>query len=479
VTAGDVPGGDALLVLAGEATPIGVLATAQLDDDLLRRCWEALGHLAELQIAHQQIGPETVALVGGDVGFVELGGATVAPTAHQLEVDRAQLLATTSATFGIERAVAGAVDALGAEAVARLLPFLQDAALSSRLRRALKAASVDVDDLRERTAAGVDAEAPELANLRRISWRSAIQIGLLGLASYTLMSAATGVDWDEVKRSVSSASWGWIVGALLVAQTPRVAQAISTLGSVPARLAFGPVYAMQLATGYMNIAMPANIARLAVNIRFFQRQGLSPTVAVASGAIDSFVSTVIQAVVLVLLLVFSSASVELDVPLPSGDPRLLLWILLGVVVGSVTILVTVPRLRSALRERFSQWWPDVKRTLASLRGRGKLAQLVLGSLGAEVLFAVALGLFARGFGYDLTLAELLLINITVSLLGSLVPVPGNIGVAEFGLTVGLTGAGMSPEAALGAVFLYRIATFYLPPVWGFVALRWLQRNRFL
>jgi len=479
VTAGEVLGGDALLVLAGDATPLSRLADAQLDEDLLRRCWEALGHLAELQVAHQQIDPETVALVGGEIGFLELGGAAVAPVPHQLEVDRAQLLAATAAAVGIERAVRAAVAALGPAAVGGLLPYLQDAALSARLRRALKGAGVDVDDLREHAATVVDVEAPELVSLRRVSWRSAIQIGLLGLASYTILSAASGVDWQEVRESVSEASWVWIAVALVVAQTPRVAQAVSTLGSVPARLAFGPVYGMQLATGYMNVAMPANLARLAVNIRFFQRQGLSPTVAVASGAIDSFASTVIQAVLLGLLLVFSGASLELELPLPSGDPRLLLWILAGIVVGSIAVLVTIPRLRNAIRERFSQWWPDVKSTLASLRGGGKLAQLVLGSLGAEILFALALGLFARGFGYDLSLAELLLINISVSLLGTLVPVPGNIGVAEFGLTVGLTGAGMSPEAALGAVFLYRIATFYLPPIWGFVALRWLQRNRYL
>ena len=35
------------------------------------------------------------------------------------------------------------------------------------------------------------------------------------------------------------------------------------------------------------------------------------------------------------------------------------------------------------------------------------------------------------------------------------------------------------RAALAAVLLYRISTFYLPPVWGFFAMRWLQRNRFL
>ncbi len=479
VTAAETVGGNAMLVLAGEATPLSALPPDRLDEDLLRRCWATLAQLEALQIAHQQLDPATIVLIDDQVGFVELGGATVAPVHHQLEVDRAQLLATAASLVGIERAVSSAVDALGADAVEELLPFVQDAALGSHLRRELRAADVDVDDLREAAAAAVGLDAPELVRLRRLSWRSAIQLGLLALASYTIVSAASGVDWDEVKTSVADASWAWIVAAFVVAQTPRIAQAVSTLGSVPAQLAFGPVYGMQLATGYMNVAMPANIARLAVNIRFFQRQGLSPTTAVASGAIDSFASTVIQAVLLALLLVFSSASVELDVPLPSGDPRLLLWILAGIVIAAVAVLVTIPRLRNALRERFSQWWPDVKATLASLRAGGKLAQLVLGSLAAELLFAIALGCFARAFGYDLTLAELLLINISVSLLGTLVPIPGNIGVAEFGLTVGLTGAGMSPEAALGAVFLYRIATFYLPPIWGFFALRWLQRNRYL
>ncbi len=479
VTAGETAGGDALLVLGGDATPLAARDADRIDDALLRRCWDAVDQLKRLRIAHQQLDPDALVLIDGEVGLVELGGATVSPSAHELEVDRAQLLATTAVLAGPDRAVTAAVDAVGAEKVAALLPYLQAAAFATPLRRALKRADVDVDDLRAAAAAAVEAEPPEPVNLRRVSPRSAIQLALLALASYTILSAASGVDWQEVRTAVDDASWAWIVAAFVLAQTPRVAQAVSTIGSVPAKLAFGPVYAMQLATGYMNVAMPANIARLSVNIRVFQRQGLSPTIAVASGAIDSFVSTVVQAVMLGLLLAFSSASVELELPLPSGDPRRLLWILGAIVVAGIAVLVTVPRLRGAITERFSQWWPDVKVTLASLRAGHKLAQLVLGSVAAELLFAIALGVFARAFGYDLTLAELLLINVSVSLLGSLVPIPGNIGVAEFGLVVGLTGAGMSPEAALGAVFLYRIATFYLPPLWGFVALRWLQGNRYL
>ena len=57
--------------------------------------------------------------------------------------------------------------------------------------------------------------------------------------------------------------------------------------------------------------------------------------------------------------------------------------------------------------------------------------------------------------------------------------PGGIGVAELGLTVGLVAAGLTPEGALATALAFRIVTFYLPPLWGFFALGWLQRNRYL
>jgi uncharacterized protein (TIRG00374 family) len=216
-----------------------------------------------------------------------------------------------------------------------------------------------------------------------------------------------------------------------------------------------------------------------VNIRFFQRQGLSPPTAVAAGAIDSFASTVIQAVLLAILLLFSESSLAIELPFPSGGERTLLWIVVGLVLLSALVLVVVRRIRQAIVGQVRRWWPDVRTALAALRASNKLALLVFGSLATEILFATALGLFARSLGYDITLAELLVINISVALVGSLVPIPGNIGVAEFGLAIGLTAAGMTEEAALAAVLMYRIATFYLPPLWGFVAMQWLQRNRYL
>jgi uncharacterized protein (TIRG00374 family) len=479
VTAGATVDDDALLVLRGDAEPLGGLEPERLDDALLHGSWRALALLDELKIAHQQIDPASLVLVAGEVGFVELGAATAAPDVHQLQTDRAQLLVTTAALVGEERALGVATDALGAEDVVALLPYLQSAAFSPALRRALKAAEIDVDDLREHAAGAIGVEPPELVKLRRVTGRAALQIGLLGLASYAILTAAADVDWGQVRTTVSDASWWWLAAAFLVAQLPRVTQALSTLGSVPAPLPFGPVYGMQLATGYMNVALPSNLARMAVNIRFFQRQGLSPPTAVASGAIDSFASTVIQAVLLVVLLVFSESSLAIELPFPSGGERTLLVVVAVLVAASVLTMLAVGRIRRAITERVRRWWPDARGALGALRASNKLALLVLGSLATEVLFAGALGLFVHSLGYDVSLVELLVINMSVSLLGSFVPVPGNIGVAEFGLAIGLTSAGMTEEAALAAVLLYRIATYYLPPLWGFFAMQWLQRNRYL
>jgi uncharacterized membrane protein YbhN (UPF0104 family) len=479
VTAATTIDDNALLVLRGEAAPLETLPERRLDDTLLRGVWRALARLAELRIAHQRIEPSTLALVGGEVGLVDLGGATVAPDAHQLATDRAQLLATTVLLAGRPRALRVAGDELGRGGLAELLPYLQSAALTSSLRRALKAAGVDADELREEVAAQAGVEAPEPFQVRRVTGRSALQLALLILASYTIISAASGVDWEEVRSTVSAASGWWLLAAFVAAQLPRVAQAFATLGSVPASLPLGPVYAMELAAGYMNVALPSYVARMAVTIRFFQRQGVSPPTAVSASAIDSVTGTLVQGALLALLLLFTESSLDLELPLPSGGTRVLLWLLVAAAVATALVLVLVGPVRRAVAERVRRWWPEVRAAVGALRRSSKLALLLLGNLAREVLFAVALGMFARAFGYDVSLAELLVINISVSLLASFIPVPGGVGVSEFGLTVGLTSAGLSPEAAVATVLCYRISTFYLPPLWGFFAMRWLQRNRYL
>jgi hypothetical protein len=60
---------------------------------------------------------------------------------------------------------------------------------------------------------------------------------------------------------------------------------------------------------------------------------------------------------------------------------------------------------------------------------------------------------------------------------SLSPTPGNIGAIEIALSAGLTAIGVPAAAAVGAVLIYRLLTFWLPLAPGFVAFRYLQKNQ--
>ena len=196
------------------------------------------------------------------------------------------------------------------------------------------------------------------------------------------------------------------------------------------------------------------------------------------GAIDSFASTVIQVVLLVLLLLFSEATLSLDLSAPAGGSRVCSGSWSGCCRRGRARRVLSAASAAAIVERVRTWWPEVRASLAALRALGQARAAALGNIATELLFASALGLFARGSATH-PLADLLVINMSVSLFASFIPVPGGIGVVEFGLTVGLTSAGHVGGAALAAVLLYRLSTFYLPPIWGFFALRWLEKNKYL
>jgi uncharacterized membrane protein YbhN (UPF0104 family) len=61
----------------------------------------------------------------------------------------------------------------------------------------------------------------------------------------------------------------------------------------------------------------------------------------------------------------------------------------------------------------------------------------------------------------------------------MMPVPGGVGVTEAALTAGFVAIGVDEATALSAAITYRVLTYYIPPVIGFGAFRWLQRQRYL
>ena len=332
----------------------------------------------------------------------------------------------------------------------------------------------------------VEVDVPKVAELRRVRPQSLVTMALIVFVAYALISAFGNVDVSQLVDEISGASIGWLVAALIAAQLPFLAQAVATRGACPQAVPLGPLALLQSGIGFVALAVPSTAGRIALDIRFFQRQGLQATTAVSISAIDGFSGFLVQVSVLVLTLAVGVGDVELQFKRSGSDGSgggsnlgIALGVLAAVVVVAAIAAMALPKIRARVVERVRPILGQVADTVRSLRSPKKLLQLFGGNLATQLLFAVALGLCLRAFGGSLNLATLLTVYVASALFGGMMPVPGGVGVMEAALTAGLVAAGIGSTTSAATALVFRLVTFYLPPLWGWLSLRWLRHHDYL
>ena len=112
----------------------------QLTDHVLVGLWEQVALLRQYRIAHRDLRLANVFLSDdGEPWLIDFGFSEIAASETLLRADVAQLIASLSVAVGAERAVAPAIEVLGADAVSGCLGRLQPAALSGATQTDLKA----------------------------------------------------------------------------------------------------------------------------------------------------------------------------------------------------------------------------------------------------------------------------------------------------------------------------------------------------
>lgn len=477
VASGTTRLGDAMIVLSDGGT---ALADAQhVDDDRLGAIWEALDALHGAGIAHGRLTPSNIA-VGTDERprLTGLAHAQFSTSPELLRMDEAHVVTTLAIVVGVERAVASAASRFDAARLAALSAYIQPAAMPRELRRACDAADLDVDDIRAAVIAASGETPPELPRLRRITVGTVVMTVMLFVAGSALVTGLADIGLDTIVDSLREASWPLVVVAWFVAQTPRFANAFAIQAASPTALPYARVSALQFAITFVNLAMPSTAARIAVNIRFFQRAGVEPTPAAAIGALDSVTGFAAQITLIIATLLLGAGSLGLgldDASIDTGTLLALLLVIGAAVVGVGIVFAVVPTLRhkvvSTVRAALDP--------LTVLHSPARLLRLYGFNVVAELLFALAMWVVLRAFDQDVSYVDVVLINEGVALFAGLMPVPGGIGVTEAALTAGFIAAGVPEATAFAAAIVSRLCTFYTPPVIGFPCFRWLQRNRYL
>jgi uncharacterized membrane protein YbhN (UPF0104 family) len=259
---------------------------------------------------------------------------------------------------------------------------------------------------------------------------------------------------------------------LLASGATYPSAALSLIGYVRERLPFPRTVLVQVAAEFAGFVTPPAVGGIAINIQFLRKAKLTTTAAATSVGTSQVVNAASHAVLLAAFAAATGTSSRSDLPIPGW-----MFAVLGTAVTLLLLALAIPSARRALAAKVL---PPVRealpRLLNLLTDPVKLAEALLGSLFLNLSNIAALWFAVLAFHGTVGFAAVAVVYLAGAAIGSLAPTPGGLGAIEIAFSTGLAATGMPSAAAVSAVLLYRLATFWLPVPIGWAAMHWLERH---
>jgi uncharacterized membrane protein YbhN (UPF0104 family) len=458
-------------------TSLDQIPADRITDQLARTLWREVGRLHQARIAHRSLhGSNIMISQAGCPRLVDFSFAELAATSRQRAIDVAELLTSLAGRIGPDRAVAAAADAIGAVAVAVAVPLLQPLALSAGTRREIKGQDGLLKNIRAAAiAASGDNADQDLVRLQRVRPRTLLAIAALAGAFYFLLPQIADVSssWHALQH----VNWAWLPVIIGLSALTYVASAMALIGAVPGHVPFGPAVLTQGASSFINRVSPANVGGMALNARFLQKSGTSTPAGVAAVGVNALAGAVMHLVLIVVFFALAGHDLSKAFKLPSGSKILLILAVIIAVIG--VALATRPGRRWTRKQLI----PGARSAAGSLRQAAaspvKLGLLFGGSALITLAYIAGLAASVQAFGGGPGLIVLGAVYLAAAALAAAAPTPGGLGAIEAALVAGLTGVGMQPGPAVSAVLLYRLATYWLPVLPGWLCWRCLQHRGYV
>ncbi|MFC0033028.1 flippase-like domain-containing protein [Micromonospora chaiyaphumensis] len=295
---------------------------------------------------------------------------------------------------------------------------------------------------------------------------------LLGLGVYVLLPQLGQA--RAALHAVRHADPVAVTGALLAAAATYPLSALALRLAVATPVPLGRTVAVQVAAAFVNRLAPGALGGAALSLRYLHRQGLTVPAAATAVAVSRVAGVLGVALLLPVLLPFARGTRRHLVDAVAGRGLAVLLTVLAVLLA-VAVALAVPRWRSRLRAARHQ----VADALRALARSGRVVSLLTVSVALTLAYAAALWLALLAVGLPAApalLAPVVLVCVLGEGLATAAPTPGGLGATEAALVSGLLLYGVRTETAVAGVLVYRLATFWLPVLPGYVALRLLLRR---
>ena len=297
-----------------------------------------------------------------------------------------------------------------------------------------------------------------------------IQIIILALAAWVLLPQIK--ELVNNRQVIKTLSVYWLVLGLLVFFASYFFSALVYQFLSPKKLPLKKNMFVQLATAFTNRLLPSGIGGISTNSLFLIRSGYKRPAAVSLALANNLVG--FMAFILVII-ISGALSPQFLSDFFEDLSSYYLWALLVIAIAFLLSLL-YPKIRKALKD-------NIRQSVGVLSGIiGAPHRFVLALLSSSLItvcYSAALYCCLRAAGIILPVNELMLVFAASAIAVTVSPTPNGLGAAEVSTLAALEKLSVASSPALAAVIAFRLISFWIPILPGYIFFRFCVAKRII
>lgn len=232
-------------------------------------------------------------------------------------------------------------------------------------------------------------------------------------------------------------------------------------------------FLVQIGAAFANRIIPAGLGGMGLNADYLIKNGHSGVEAGTVVAMNTIVAIFNHATLVIAGIIIGGLGLG-DVLNSRKLPVWLFWLLLAAVI----ILVIASIASAKMRKKIKITLKEAVKNLKAYKGHP--LKIFLAYIGAGIItlsFVAALYSCAQSIGLNITFVQTFVTYTIGVIIGAAALTPGGLGGVEAGMYAAFVAYGNSASKAFAAVIIYRLTTYWLPILPGFLCFVWLRKNK--
>ncbi len=429
--------------------------------------WAQINILHKGRIVHRDLRAANVFLSSkGKPALIDFGFSEASATKELMLRDIVELLASLTLLVGVNKTLNSALMSIDHARLKETLPYLSYSTLSGATTTRLRNNKGMLDELTSSLENKLGIRKVKPKQLKSFTLKTLLFVVFVGLALHALVPQLGS--FDDSIDAAKNGRFDYLVIALGLSIATYIFSALAYAFLSIYPLKFRSTLIVQFASSFVSKLGPAGTGGMALGVRYLMKNRHNYLQAAAVTAANTILGLAGHLSVLLVIALGTNQSLESIIP-EIHIPRL---VLIVAILGSTTILLAA-LIYKDLRKFVRSGAGKILKNIAYYKENRK--QLFLGylsSIAITLSYSLVLFVCAAALGVELNILDVIYVFTVGAIAATVTPTPGGLGGVEVALIASLNHVGVPHSDALAITLIYRLLTFWVPIIPGFVSFKY-------